>query len=191
MDMDRRTQTGLGIALIAILFACCVISETHSNQKTKRESFVFNIMGTVASFTFEEPDTNLFQKDCNAARKQFEQILNVANLYDRKSELVRLNEQAYEKEFICSDLLWKMILEAEKAYYFSDGAFDITVKPLMDVWGFYRKKGKIPSGEEVKAALKKVGFTFIAMILRFAVSSVTLIRLISIIVAVSTIRTNN
>ena len=158
MNMDKRTQTGFLIALIAILLACCVISESHSTLKTKRESFVFKIMGTVASFTFEDHDTNSFRKDCISARKQFDRILNVANLYDKNSELVRLNNSAYEKDFICSDLLWQVILEAEKAYYFTGGAFDITVKPLMDVWGFYRKKGKIPSDEEIKSALKKVGF---------------------------------
>ena len=156
--MDKRTQTGFLIALIAILFSCCVISESHSRPETKRESFVFQTMGTVASFTFEEPDSNSFRKDCSAACKQFDRILSVANLYDKNSELVRLNNSAYEKDFICSELLWQMILEAEKAYYFTGNAFDITVKPLMDVWGFYRKKGKIPSDDEIKAALQKIGF---------------------------------
>ena len=101
MNMDKRTQTGFLIALIAILLACCVISESHSTLKTKRESFVFKIMGTVASFTFEDYDTNSFRKDCISARKQFDRILNVANLYDKNSELVRLNNSAYEKDFIC------------------------------------------------------------------------------------------
>ena len=156
--MDKRTQTGFFIALIAILLSCCVISTSHSNKKTRRESFVFQSMGTVASLTCEDPDTDVFRKDCTEVQKQFEQILKVANLYDKTSELVRLNHSAYQKEFICSDLLWQMILEAEKAFYFSGGAFDITVKPLMDVWGFYRKKGKIPSDKEIKAALLKVGF---------------------------------
>ena len=124
MNMDKRTQTGFLIALIAILLACCVISESHSTLKTKRESFVFKIMGTVASFTFEDYDTNSFRKDCISARKQFDRILNVANLYDKNSELVRLNNSAYEKDFICSDLLWQIILEAEKAYYFTGGAYE-------------------------------------------------------------------
>lgn len=156
--MDKRTRTGFFFALIAILFACCVISTSYSNRKTRRESFVFQTMGTVASFTFEDPDTNMFRKDCMAAGKQFDRVLHVANLYDKTSELVQLNNSAYKREFICSDLLWQMILEAEKAFYFTGGAFDITVKPLMDVWGFYRKKGKIPSDNEIKKALLKVGF---------------------------------
>ena len=156
--MDKRTQTGFFIALLAILFVCCVISKSYSSRKTRRESFVFQTMGTVASFTFEAPDMDVFRKDCMAAGKQFDRILHVANLHDKTSELVQLNNSAFKREFICSDLLWQMILEAEKAFYFTDGAFDITVKPLMDVWGFYRKKGKIPSDNEIKEALLKVGF---------------------------------
>ena len=177
--MDKRTKTGILIALAAVLAVCCIISESFSSPNTKRASFVFQTMGTTASFTFEDTNAEVFQKDCSAGRQQFERILQTSNLYNRNSEVVRLNNSAYEKDFICSDLLWQMILEAEKAYHFTGGAFDITVKPLMDVWGFYRKKGKIPDDREIKEALKKVGFNKLSLdkkrkALRFTVPGMAL-----------------
>ena len=40
----------------------------------------------------------------------------------------------------------------------SDGAFDITVKPLVDLWGFGTSgKGRIPSGKKIRKALSGVG----------------------------------
>ena len=40
----------------------------------------------------------------------------------------------------------------------SEGAFDITVGPLMKLWGFYKGFGRLPSRAEVAAALPKVGY---------------------------------
>ncbi len=40
----------------------------------------------------------------------------------------------------------------------SEGAFDITVGPLMKVWGFYKGTGHLPHRAEVAAALTKVGY---------------------------------
>jgi thiamine biosynthesis lipoprotein len=70
-----------------------------------------------------------------------------------------LNATAAEREFICSEAMWCLIKRARQAYIESSGNFDITVKPLMDLWGFYRKRGEqSPSEEEINAVLKKVGF---------------------------------
>jgi thiamine biosynthesis lipoprotein len=40
----------------------------------------------------------------------------------------------------------------------SDGAFDITVGPLMKVWGFYKGSGSFPHRAEIRAAMDRVGY---------------------------------
>jgi thiamine biosynthesis lipoprotein len=40
----------------------------------------------------------------------------------------------------------------------SDGAFDITVGPLMKVWGFYKGSGHLPHRAEVRGAMAHVGY---------------------------------
>lgn len=51
-----------------------------------------------------------------------------------------------------------LLLESRKAYAFSDGAFDITSKPLMDLWGFYQKRGgSLPTELEIAEAQSRVG----------------------------------
>ena len=40
----------------------------------------------------------------------------------------------------------------------SEGAFDISVGPLMKVWGFYKGTGHLPKRDEVVEALGKVGY---------------------------------
>lgn len=39
------------------------------------------------------------------------------------------------------------------------GAFDPTVGPLMKLWGFQRKQGRVPTDAEIRSALAKVGFS--------------------------------
>jgi len=39
----------------------------------------------------------------------------------------------------------------------TDGVFDVTVGPLLKLWGFYGKKGGLPSPEEIRQSLDMVG----------------------------------
>ena len=39
----------------------------------------------------------------------------------------------------------------------SDGAFDVTVGPLMKAWGFFRDEGRLPDEREIQAALARRG----------------------------------
>lgn len=40
----------------------------------------------------------------------------------------------------------------------SDGAFDITVAPLIELWGFYGESPRLPGDDEIKRCLENVGF---------------------------------
>ncbi|MDP2646846.1 MAG: FAD:protein FMN transferase [Desulfobacterales bacterium] len=40
----------------------------------------------------------------------------------------------------------------------SDGAFDITVQPLIELWGFYGEARRLPEPGEIKASLENVGY---------------------------------
>ena len=45
----------------------------------------------------------------------------------------------------------------------TDGAFDITVGPLLKLWGFTMKEGRIPDEEEIAEILPSVGYGKIAL----------------------------
>ena len=119
----------------------------------------FFTMGTVASFTFYTDSENAAGAAATAAKAEFAKISKLANLYDPASELSRLNRRAYREDFRCSELMWQILMRAKTAYIASNGEFDVTIKPLMVLWGFYRKEGKTPpSAAEIAAAKAKVGF---------------------------------
>ena len=43
----------------------------------------------------------------------------------------------------------------------SDGAFDITIAPLIELWGFYGKSPHLPTREEISDCLSKVGYQYL------------------------------
>jgi thiamine biosynthesis lipoprotein len=45
----------------------------------------------------------------------------------------------------------------------SEGTFDITVGPLMKVWGFYRGSGRLPHRAEIRGVLGRVGYRNIVL----------------------------
>lgn len=150
--MSLRTRCGLGIAVAAVLFAAMLL--ISDGGRHYRRNFI--TMGTRAAFVFYAPDTRCLAAD-RAAENAFAQVSDCCNLYDPASELSRLNKSAADAPFVCSDLLWSILCEARKAYIYSEKSFDISIKPLMDVWGFYRKRKTLPPSAEIAAAKKLCG----------------------------------
>jgi thiamine biosynthesis lipoprotein len=93
----------------------------------------------------------------SAGKIAFSEIKRIEKLlskYDPASELSELNNSGRLK--VNPDTLYII----ERAKYFwekSDGAFDITVAPLMDLWGFTDKKYRKPTQTEVERVLGVVG----------------------------------
>ena len=96
--------------------------------------------------------------DKRAAAVAFAEIKRIEDLlskYKQDSEISRLNRLG--KLNVSSDTLY-IIKDAKKFWLASDGAFDVTVGPLMDIWGFTDKVCKLPNKSKVTETLKLVGF---------------------------------
>ena len=129
-----------------------------STQERKNHPFQskIEVMGTYASVAFwGEPQT--LEKASEAIFFLFGQLDEQLSTYKPGSELSRLNATAHQQAVVCSDRLWQLLLIAREAHHVSEGAFDITVGPLMRLWGFYRKQEQIPSHGEIMETLKRVG----------------------------------
>jgi len=114
-------------------------------------------MGTVAQVKVFEPEP-LAGRAVDKVQAVFLEVQDAFNVFDPKSELSRLNASAAAVPFKCSPSLWDMLKQARRAHAVSGGAFDVTVKPLMELWGFHCKRGdSLPDAVEIKAAAALVG----------------------------------
>ena len=97
-----------------------------------------------------------------AADAAFERIavLNgIMSDYDSDSELSRLSRSSGQGKAVpVSSTLWKVLVRAQEFAERTDGAFDITVGPLVNVWRRARRQQELPSPELLAEMRARVGF---------------------------------
>ncbi|MBI3876331.1 MAG: FAD:protein FMN transferase [Verrucomicrobia bacterium] len=83
--------------------------------------------------------------------------------YRDDSEVVRFSRAATTNWFAVSSDTAFVVSEALRVSRLSDGAFDITVAPLVDLWGFGKnRRSQIPSKDELARARSRVGWEKLA-----------------------------
>lgn len=85
------------------------------------------------------------------------------SMFDPKSELSIFNQEIVGKPISISSGFFTIIHEGERLYRLTDGAWDGTIKPLVDLWGFGTKEKTmvIPKKEAIQSALSQTGFNYI------------------------------
>ena len=88
-----------------------------------------------------------------------ESVENQLTIYRSRSEVVDLNRKASDVPVQVEPHLFALLEQAVRIFRETDGAFDLTSTPLSRIWGFTRREGRLPSNEEIRAALATVGFS--------------------------------
>lgn len=103
---------------------------------------------------FDEP----LRRDFSAGIDSLLQLVNKAiNTYDPNSEISNFNRS---EKGICPELpfLFEIVAIAKKVHKSSGGAFDPTVMPLVNAWGFGPQRSSTPSPTRIDSLRKLVGF---------------------------------
>jgi FAD:protein FMN transferase len=91
------------------------------------------------------------------ALDEVDRIDRLMSHYKTDSPLSRINREAATSPVTVEPELFDFITESIRYSRESDGAFDITVGPLMKAWGFFRGDGRLASGHDVEDARSLVG----------------------------------
>lgn len=83
-----------------------------------------------------------------------------ASLYDSGSIVTRLNRN---EPVGLNQLFVRLFRSSEMISERTEGAFDITVGPLVRAWGFYRKQGKEPSKTLIDSIKSFIGYRKVAL----------------------------
>jgi len=98
-------------------------------------------------------------KDINVLLQAINQEMST---YIVDSSLSRFNQAQTTDWFSVSENLLNVIENAQIISQTSDGAFDITVMPLVNLWGFGTVKADdFPSQQQLNQARKKIGYQFL------------------------------
>ena len=115
-------------------------------------------MGSTYSIAVYGYDRVQLQNAVQAAFDEARRLDDLLSNYKPQSEWSEVNRDAAERPVKVSPELFRLLSDCLEYSRLSEGAFDITVGPLMKVWGFYKGSGRLPHRAEVAAALTKVGY---------------------------------
>jgi thiamine biosynthesis lipoprotein len=79
------------------------------------------------------------------------------SVYRHRSEVSRLNAVAAVRAVQVEGRLFALLRQAVEIYRETDGAFDITSGPLIQLWRTARRESVLPTAEQIEAALERVG----------------------------------
>lgn len=133
------------IACILMMFLVC-----GCTQSAKPSTVQMFCMDTVMDIAIYGDNSE------EALQAVSDELYRIEALLDRKSDksdIYKLNNHK-EVESETVKILEKLLKVSEK----TDGAFDVTVAPVMDLWGFYDKNYSVPESDEIKNALKSVDY---------------------------------
>ena len=115
-------------------------------------------MGTVFHITvYSSPEENAEQAVFRAFEK-IEKLEETLSFYQEDSELNRMSRNAFSEPFAAGLDLFKVL---QAALYWSrqtEGAFDCTIRPLINLWHSRGKEGMLPAPEEISEARGRIGY---------------------------------
>ncbi|MFA6400751.1 MAG: FAD:protein FMN transferase [Salinivirgaceae bacterium] len=132
------------------------------NSCTEKASYIRNsgyIQGTTYHFIYESPNGKDYQLELDAELRRFD--LSLSN-YEPYSIISRMNRN--DSDVLADELFETCFKKAMEISETTDGAFDITVGPLVNAWGFgFEKENKIDNSM-IDSLMKLVGFHKVKLI---------------------------
>lgn len=143
------------LIVFILLFSFIGCSEKKIN-KFESERFLF---GTYIRITVYDKDEKLAKTSMEEAFKEIERIDNKFNSKVSSSIIGRLNSSPRETIELDEEGIY-LFNELKEIYELSNGKYDITIAPLLKVWGFGEVGNiAVPSEEAIKEAQGKIDFS--------------------------------
>lgn len=133
-----------------------VVSDAAS--AAEKFSFTEPHMGTRFQIVLYAPEEATAKTAAKAAFARIAELDGIMSDYRASSELNRLCDKAGGPPVRVSDDLYTVLAQAQEIAELSDGAFDVTVGPVVRLWRIARRTQQLPEKETLAKALALVGW---------------------------------
>ena len=144
--------------VVVVFLSAAVAADGAELQRVEKTG---DAMGAMYSIVLYGNDRAKMEAAADAAFDEVGRLDGMLSNYRAGSEWSEVNRHAAEEAVKVSPELFQLLSACVAYSRESEGAFDITVGPLMKVWGFYKGSGRLPGGAEVAEALRKVDYRHI------------------------------
>jgi thiamine biosynthesis lipoprotein len=115
-------------------------------------------MGTLFRIVLYAPDEAAAKKAADAGFERIAQLDNIMSDYKETSELMQLCQKAGGEPVKISEDLFFILSKSQDVAKQSEGAFDVTVGPVVRLWRRARRQKELPDKDRLAAALELVGY---------------------------------
>ena len=145
MDTKQKNKLMWQVPFLVLLIigTVLIIRQQQSEPYQHNKGFVF---GTIYNVTYQSSED--LQAEIEAEMKKVDLEFS---MYNDSSTVARINRGEMVKGSAMFDELFQLSQTINKE---TDGAFDITVAPLVNAWGFGFKHEQMPTPQQVDSLLK-------------------------------------
>jgi len=160
-SIDRRSFVKISGAMGLSLAYEVIIPRAAEALNIKKEPYKVSrtkvAMGTIVSMTLVSTSREIAEEAMALAYEEITRLSDLMDRFDERSPIARLNREGMLKD-AHPDII-EVISNALKYYSLTGGAFDITVKPVIDLFKkkFSAGEDEYPSEDEIKEVLNLVG----------------------------------
>ena len=148
---QKRLLWQVPFLLLLVIGTVWIIKNQHDTAYVTDEGFVF---GTSYKITYQ------YDKDLKTGiEAELKKVDNALSMFNKESVISHINQGS---QYIPDDETGKMFLDvynlAQSISKETEGAFDITVAPLVNAWGFGFKSGEMPTQDQIDSIRQFVGY---------------------------------
>jgi len=177
MRVPSGTRRAYGFTVPAAVMALSLWTgglAVQSEETTREFRYLMGTSMQVEAFRGSAAERRAAIDEAFGAMAEVDRLMSN---YRDDSELSRINRDAAHDNVAVSDPMFSVLDAAQRISEKSGGAFDVTVGPLVRLWGFHDKKAHEPTAAELAAVRPLVGYRNLLIdrerhIVRFARSGV-------------------
>jgi len=139
-----------------IYFACLIVSSVVAQDK--KYDRVLKLMGSRFDISVVAASPADGEKYIDLAVAEISRIEKLISSWDANSETSEINRNAGLKPVKVSSELYDLIKRAIQISKITDSAFDISYASMDKIWKFDGTMTEMPTEEEIKNSVQKVGF---------------------------------
>lgn len=155
----KRIAVIIAVLLLAAVLIYIIIA-SEENRTYKKECYFFDTYNCITVYSYND-------------YKKLDDVISELSRYDRlfdkdteSGDIYKINHSDGKPVIVEADT-YKLLEEAYAFCSESKGAADITVAPLMDLWGFESNeepRTELPSDSEINDALKLIDFNNVKLL---------------------------
>ena len=154
----KKKSRRLAIGIIVAVSLLAVLYVSWPKKRIEADSGYRLVMGTFAHLKAVSYDTDTAKKCVETAFTEIQKVDDLMSGYKSDSEISKVSRDAFKGPVKVSRSTFEVLQKSAEFSRLSEGAFDITIGPLTELWRSAAEANSVPTDAELEQARSKVGY---------------------------------